>query len=636
MADLYPIPFSALVARLDREMRDELRPIFDLPRRDFWVPKPGRDISMQHLAGRAATPVGPASGPHTQMAQNIVLSYLGGARFMELKTIQILDELEIPRPCIFVPNIGYNVEWSQELLVPQSAREYVSAWYLMHMLNSADGPGLWGGGASDCIFDMSLGYDLPGIQSEKVASFIHTMKDASALLDELRDEIRDRFPKWAELDVPSQISCSTTLSTFHGCPADQIEAIAAHTLEHHKLHTVIKLNPTLLGHDAVREMLDGLGYGHVKLLPEHFDADLKWDQLMDMLPRLEAKAKSLGLGLGVKFSNTLVCESPDPPFGEGEMYLSGQPLHVIAMTLADRFRQATDGRFDISFSAGVDAMNFWKLASSGLKPVTTCSDLLKGQGYAKLPRYLRNLEQEMAKTDSGDLADFIVKQAAREGLDTDDAAGANLKHFAAEARDGDRYAHEQNKKAPRKIGSSLHLLDCITCDKCLKVCPNMANVTVRVEQGEWNPGRVSWKDGEMTLAEGEPLVVEQKHQIGNIVDLCNLCGQCDPWCPEDGGPYIEKPHLFQSPQAYADRADTVGFVLDDGGLRWRRADGEFSWLPGDGDAATFKTPGGKLELVGDEPVASEGEGDVDLRIAVTMRLLYAGFTHPERALFVDV
>ena len=35
-------------------------------------------------------PVGPAAGPNTQLAQNIVASYVAGARCIELKTVQIM------------------------------------------------------------------------------------------------------------------------------------------------------------------------------------------------------------------------------------------------------------------------------------------------------------------------------------------------------------------------------------------------------------------------------------------------------------------------------------------------------------------------------------------------------------------
>jgi putative selenate reductase len=87
------------------------------------------DFSAVHFSRRAATPVGPAAGPHTQLAQNIVLAWLAGSRIIELKTVQVNDRLDIPRPCIHAPNIGFNVEWSQELRVQESLREYAKAAY---------------------------------------------------------------------------------------------------------------------------------------------------------------------------------------------------------------------------------------------------------------------------------------------------------------------------------------------------------------------------------------------------------------------------------------------------------------------------------------------------------------------------
>ena len=86
------------------------------------------------VAGNAS---GPASGPQTQMAQNLVLSWLAGGRIMELKTVQVNDELKISRPCIDAANIGYNVEWSQELRVAESLDQYVQGAMLIHMLRHA-------------------------------------------------------------------------------------------------------------------------------------------------------------------------------------------------------------------------------------------------------------------------------------------------------------------------------------------------------------------------------------------------------------------------------------------------------------------------------------------------------------------
>ena len=59
-----------------------------------------------------STPLGPAAGPHTQLTQNIVSAYLAGSRFIELKTVQIIDgeDLPVSKPCIYAEDEGYNVE----------------------------------------------------------------------------------------------------------------------------------------------------------------------------------------------------------------------------------------------------------------------------------------------------------------------------------------------------------------------------------------------------------------------------------------------------------------------------------------------------------------------------------------------
>ncbi|MDP6935001.1 MAG: glutamate synthase, partial [Myxococcota bacterium] len=522
-----PIPFATLVARMDQELAagDAL---YGMARKDWWVPDPERDVSLNHLGTRIATPAGPASGPHTQLAQNLVLSFLGGGRFMELKTVQVDDELVIPRPCIHVPHIGYNVEWSQELRVPQSAAEYAKGWMLLHMLASEHGPGLWPG--VDTIFDISLGYNLDGIRTDKVRGYLDIIHDAGPLMEQLRSELPASLARWRDVVVPDRISDTVTLSTFHGCPAHEIEAIATQTLEW-GLHTVVKLNPTLLGHDRCRAMLDAMGYDFVRLNPEAFECDLQWEQLMQMIPRLEAVAAARGLELGVKFTNTLVCHSEEPPFGEGEMYLSGPPLHVLSFTLASEFRQATHARIPITFSAGVDAVNFPVCVASGLGPVTSCSDLLKVRGYARMTRYVRNLEKRMAGHGVGTLD---AMKCAESGGDDPALAGAQtLARVASELLDDPRYHRAANAKAPRKVGTDLVLFDCLTCDKCIPVCPNNANFELTVDTGEWATGTLTWDQGAFELEAGPPLVVAKRHQIGTVADACNLCGQCDPWCPED-------------------------------------------------------------------------------------------------------
>ena len=130
---LTPLTMEQLLLRISHEWETRRR-IFDLPTARFFNVSEGPDISMSFMGRPAATVVGPAAGPHSQMTQNIVLAWLAGARLMELKTVQILDELEIGRPCIDMETIGYNIEWSQELTVPQSLTEYVKASMLLEVL----------------------------------------------------------------------------------------------------------------------------------------------------------------------------------------------------------------------------------------------------------------------------------------------------------------------------------------------------------------------------------------------------------------------------------------------------------------------------------------------------------------------
>ena len=92
MAELVPVPLTLLLRRAFLEYQREGK-IFDLPKSKFFLGFPGLDLRVSFHGRRASTPLGPAAGPHGQLAQNIVLSWLGGARIIELKTVQILDEL---------------------------------------------------------------------------------------------------------------------------------------------------------------------------------------------------------------------------------------------------------------------------------------------------------------------------------------------------------------------------------------------------------------------------------------------------------------------------------------------------------------------------------------------------------------
>ena len=94
-----PLPFDVLLDWILTEYRAN-RSIFGIPESQFFLPQCDPACTTRLYGSDLATPIGPAAGPHTQLAQNILSAWLCGGRFIELKTVQVMDELEIPRPCI--------------------------------------------------------------------------------------------------------------------------------------------------------------------------------------------------------------------------------------------------------------------------------------------------------------------------------------------------------------------------------------------------------------------------------------------------------------------------------------------------------------------------------------------------------
>ena len=135
MSELFrPITVQQLARWLFREL-DGHDSAFGIPRQYFFRPNPKAPYRTQAFGQALDTPFGPAAGPHSQMAQNIIAAWLCGARYIELKTVQTLDVLDVSKPCIDMEDEGYNVEWSQELKVHESVEEYVRAWVLIHALH---------------------------------------------------------------------------------------------------------------------------------------------------------------------------------------------------------------------------------------------------------------------------------------------------------------------------------------------------------------------------------------------------------------------------------------------------------------------------------------------------------------------
>jgi len=625
VAELRPVPMPTLVRRMFRELETR-EAIFDLPARKFFGGSADLDFSVRFHGMSAGCPLGPAAGPQSQMAQNVVLAWLGGSRILELKTVQILDELDIPRPCIDAQTVGYNVEWSQELKLEQSLEEYVKGAMLVRILR-ASGKVPESAAFEPVLYDLSVGYDLAGIRSDRVQAFVKGMRDAGPIVDRLRREIPEEWRPFRDLDFETDLSRTVTLSTFHGCPPDEIERIVDFLLRDTGLHAIVKLNPMLLGPDRARELLhDTLGYDDLRIPDSAFERDTKWDQMEGFVERLGATADSLGLGFGVKFSNTLIVENHRDffPASQREMYLSGAPLHVLAMNLVGRFRERFGDRFPISFSAGIDRQNFADAVALGLVPVTVCTDLLRPGGYGRSRAYFDELARRMGEVGATGVDAFVLRAYGHEAAAGGDLAAAKLLNtstYVERATADPRYRKESNSKSPRKIGRHLKLFDCISCDKCVPVCPNDANFTfvlpamgipvVKVRRAA---------GGEWVAREEEPIAVRESHQIANFADFCNDCGNCDVFCPEDGGPYVMKPRFFGSEESWRAASPLDGFFLrptaDGCVVHGRFAGRDYRLeLTANGERARYAGDGFELEFLCYDPAASLAgwaENEVDL------------------------
>jgi len=454
--EMRTFPFEVLLDWILAEY-EENGSIFGIPKGQFYLPPEDPPYATNRLFGsHLTTPIGPAAGPHTQLSQNIVSAWLCGGRFIELKTVQVMDELEIPRPCIDVADEGYNVEWSQELKLSDSASEYAKAWALVHILRRL--LGLENRTQFGTIFNMSIGYNLDGILSPPMQMFMDKLEDASVELNKIHGLLRQRFPQFAGIEIPTRIVNSVTLSTMHGCPPDEIEQIATYLIEKRALHTTIKLNPTLLGKDAVLEVLhDRLGFHEIEIPDSVFEHDLSYQRAVELISSLKGVADKHSLVFSVKLSNTLAMANHRGVLPGDEMYMSGRPLFPLTVQLFRRLVDAFDGDLSVSYSAGADALNSPDLLAAGALPVTVASDLLKPGGYGRLGQYLERLATVMAEEGASNLDELSANRSDR------------LRALSKIALREDRYKKGYFPNGLPKVSSPLKAFDCVEAP-CVEQC----------------------------------------------------------------------------------------------------------------------------------------------------------------------
>ena len=465
-----PIPFSQLVNWMVAEQKEQGK-VFGVYR-----PFRAEETGGFSLFGRPLeTPVGPAAGPHTQLAQNILAAYYGGSRFFELKTVQILDgeDLPVSKPCIKAEDECYNCEWSTELTVLEAQEEYIKAWFLLHLAAKEYGLGK----ADGFQFNMSVGYDLEGIKSPKVNSFIDFMMEAESteiflscreyLLSHL--DLFEHLTKEDIEGISSRICNSVTLSTLHGCPPQEIERIAVYLIEEKGLNTFIKCNPTLLGYEFARSTMDQMGYDYVAFGDFHFLDDLQYRDAVPMLSRLMALAGEKKLEFGVKLTNTFPVDVKNGELPSEEMYMSGKSLYPLSMSLAAKLSAEFGGKLRISFSGGGDYHNISDIVKAGIWPVTVATTLLKPGGYQRLV--------QLAEAVKG-----LKPDRSFTGADPEKTA-----RLAKAALSDPHYKKAIKPLPSRKMKKKVPLIDCYTAP-CKEGCPIHQDVTAYLklsEQGKY-------------------------------------------------------------------------------------------------------------------------------------------------------
>ncbi|OHD40553.1 MAG: putative selenate reductase subunit YgfK [Spirochaetes bacterium GWD1_61_31] len=467
------LPMADLLRRICGEWAAR-QSIYDIPaelvRRVLDLEAASTGFAVNGL--KVSLPVGPAAGPHSQIAPNLVAAWLAGSRVFELKTVQENDRLEIAKPCIDALDEGHNVEWSTELLLEEARAEYLRGWLAIHLLRAAlagKGSPASLSGQPGVLFNMSVGYTLDGIKGPKVDGFIEGMRNPSgtAIWETALAEARlsvgaasfaQAFGKAGQdqalaalAAMPANPIHSVTLSTMHGCPPEEIERIGAYLIDSKHFDTYIKLNPTLLGYDTVRGILDTCGWQKVRLTRPNFEHDLQFEAALRLVATLRAKAAAAGRHFGVKLSNTLANVNDEPRLPGAERYMSGRALFPITARLAADLAAALPQPPAFSYCGGVSAFNVYDCLQAGLGPLTVATDILKPGGYLRLEPMAREAVRALKAGLPGGPDKARLRQLAEAAL--------SAKHYRGDW-----------KRGSTAIAGPLPLTDCFAAP-CVAACP---------------------------------------------------------------------------------------------------------------------------------------------------------------------
>ncbi len=326
-----------------------------------------------------------------------------------------------------------------------------------------------------------------------------------------------------ELKYPKQLSNTLTLSTFHGCPADEIERICEFLITERDLDVIVKMNPPMLGKERLEHLLhDELGYTELTVNPSAYTSGLQFDEAVQLVDRLMRLAHSRRPQVRVQIQQHAGSTQPQ------DVFYSRQQSSISVGAAVVRDHDDADRRFfvrrlvprvPISFSAGIDQHNFAHAVACGFVPVTVSSDLLRIGGYGRIGTYLQALEKAMTAVGATNVNDYVLAafgqaNAAKQKTAADDqnplplgegrvsvqgasdyssvvqwASALNTTIAAEKARGDVRYRADKNRKVPPRIDSHLETFDCITCDKCPAGLPERGQLHVSHAVGRFRVSR---------------------------------------------------------------------------------------------------------------------------------------------------
>ena len=149
------------------------------------------------------------------------------------------------------------------------------------------------------------------------------------------------------------------------------------------VHTFVKCNPTILGYETARSILDSMGYDYIAFDDHHFKEDLQYSDAVPMFHRLQALADREGLEFGLKLSNTFPVDVKAGELPSEEMYMAGKSLFPLTTTMAAMMAKEFGGKLRLSYAGGADAFNIDKLFACGIWPITMATTELKPGGYQR-------------------------------------------------------------------------------------------------------------------------------------------------------------------------------------------------------------------------------------------------------------